>query len=657
MITSWKDIWGVSLASGAAMAIFGAMDPAQAQSNPDASETASVDDIVVTASRRPQPIEQLGSAVSVFDAEQIERQQLTALDEVLERVPGVAITRSGGFGQNTQVRMRGFTTKHVLIMIDGIKVNNASQSSNQFNIDHLFLNNVERVEVLRGPQSGLYGADAVAGVISVFTRRGDGPPETRVSHLYGTHNTYETTVSSDGRLGDFGYSAGAAYYVTDGISIASRPPGNTERDGYENLTLDLRLNWDATEALSLDGWVRYIEAENETDNSFLPADNALGLPASLFQDSPGLTDNDQLFAALKGSYVMLGGRLTHDLQVSRVDITSTSVTPTARQNSEGVTTEAVYHATYDLGDDAFLLGGLEWREEEALFEQPVGAAFAAIDQTLGNQAVFASINLQPLPGLFVSGAARYDDNELFGGETTYRVSAAYNLPPSTGFSGVETKLRASYGTGAESPSLRQLLGSSATFRGNPDLQPESTWMADVGIDQRLEDGRARWSVTVYLGRATDGIFNVFDPTTRLSSPLNIDSPVEMRGVETEAQFKPAKWLDIDVAYTFSEAFTVSDGVQLFGRPKHIASVGATVWPTSRLSVTADAYWRSEFFSDFPSTYEMPGYALMNLGFAYDLTDRLRLSAKVQNLFDETYEEKLGDSTYGRTGQVRLSATF
>lgn len=636
----------------------GAAAPALSQSSDSAPVPAAViDEIIVTASRRPQPVEQLGSAVSVITAEDIERQQLTALDEVLERTPGVSITRSGGVGQNTQVRMRGFTTKHVLIMIDGIKVNNASQSSNQFNIDHLFLNNVERVEILRGPQSGLYGADAVAGVVNVITRRGEGPPKVRASTLYGTHNTYETTLASDGRVGAFGYSAGAAYFDTDGISLASRPPGNTEADGYVNLTLDMRLHWDPNADFALDGWVRYIEAENETDNSFLPADNPLGLPAFLFQDSPGFTDNEQLFAALKGTFRTFDGRLTHEAQVSLVDIAATSVTPGSTQDSEGVTTEAIYHATYDLGGDSFVLAGVEWREEDAQFGRPGGGAFAAIDESLTNAAVFANVSLQPLAGLYLSGAARYDDNELFGGEATFRVSAAYNLQPSPFLAGVDTKLRASYGTGAESPSLRQLLGSSPTFQGNPNLQPESTWMVDAGVDQRLENGRARWSVTAYLGRATDGIFNVFDPAARLSSPINIDSPVEMRGVETEIQLSPADWIDLNAAYTYAEVFTVSDDNQLFGRPKHIASVAATVRPSVPLSITADAYWRSEFFSDFPSTFELPGYALFNLGVAYDLTDQLRLSAKVQNLFDKTYEEKLGDSTYGRTAQIRLSFVY
>lgn len=632
--------------------------PAPAARPTDADPAVeAVEEVVVTASRVPQRVEQLGTAVSVVDAEEIERQQLTVLDEALERVPGVAITRSGGFGQNTQVRMRGFTTKHVLIMVDGIKISNAAESSNQYGVQHLFLNNVERVEVLRGPQSGLYGADAVAGVINVITKRAEGPPKLRGSALYGSHDTYEAVLGSDGRLGSVGYNANVAYFQTEGISLASRPPGNVEPDGYVNLTMDGRVNWDVSESARLDAWVRYIEAENDTDNGFLPANNPQGLPAFLFQDSPGFVDNAQLFAAVKGELDMLEGRLTHTLQASAVDITSTAYGLGPSQDSESLTSEALYFATYRFAPDQFLLLGAEQRREQGSFEQPTGAAFAAVDESLTNTAAFATLNLSPAAGLHLSGAVRRDDNELFGAETTYRVTGAYNLPDSFGPRGLRTKLRASYGTGAEAPSLRQLLGSSPTFQGNPDLQPESTWMADVGLDQRLASGLARWSLTYYQGEATDGIFNIFDPATRKSSPQNIDSPVEMKGVEAELQLSPADWIDLDGAYTWAESYTVSDGLQLFGRPKHIASAAVTLRPDLRTTLTLDGYWRSSFYSDYPSTYVLPGYSLFNLTLARELSENLRLIGKVQNLFDEDYEEKLGDSTYGRTAQIRLSFVY
>lgn len=612
------------------------------------------DRVVVTASRAAQSAERIGSAVSVMDAETIALQQIESLDEVLERIPGVAVTRSGGFGQNTQVRMRGFTTKHVLVMIDGVKLNNPSASSSQFNIDHLLLNNVERVEVLRGPQSGLYGADAVAGVINIVTRRPEGPLSGHASVMAGTEDSHEVTLGAEGGSETFGMLGSLSYYETDGISLASRAPGNVEKDGYENLTVMSRAEWSPTQTFNLSAWLQYIDARNDIDAGFLPADNPLGLPAFLFQDSEGYSDSQQLFAALDGSLETLDGALTHNIQLSRVELDTLFVDPGSRQISEGVTSEAEYYANWEISPRISLLGGAEYRKEEGLFEQPTGFGFALVDDSIENTAVFAETNIGLTDGLYLSGALRHDDNERFGGETTYRTTAAWTLPSGIGARGLETKLRASYGVGAEAPGLRQLLGSSATFQGNPDLQPESNWMFDVGIDQYLASGLAAWSLTYYNGEADDGIFNVTDPATGISSPQNVTSPVDMQGIEADLTIAPAPWIELTASYTWSDVALEGAGVQLFGRPEHSGAAAVTVRPMRNLAITLDGYWRSDFFSDYPSTYEMDGYGLYNLSAVWDVTETVELSARVGNLFDKFYEEKLGDATYGRTAQLRLT---
>ena len=617
-------------------------------------EALTMDEIKVTTSRSALPISQMGDAISILDAADIELQQLSTLDEALERVPGVTITRSGGIGQNTQVRMRGFTTKHVLVLIDGIKVNNASASSNQFGINHLLLDNVERVEVLRGPQSGVYGADAVAGVINVITKRPEGPLKLQGSAMVGEDNTYELSAGVQQGGETYGVSGNFSFYDTDGISLSSRPPGNTEPDGYENLTAQLRGEIRPTDDTEVTAWLRYTDATNEIDAAFLPANNALRLPGFLFQDSPGQNESEQLFGAVKGVWNTWDGKLEHTTQLSYVGLKDLFIAPGSRQESEGTTWEGNYFANFRPSDRLTLLGGAEHRVESAIFEQPVGRGFALIDESIANTAAFTEANLQVLDGLFLSTALRYDNNERFGGEFTHRLTAAYNLPQGGLFPGIETKIRASYGEGAEAPALRQLLGSSATFEGNPDLKPESSWMYDLGIDQRLMSGRASWSATYFLGEANDGIFNVFNPAIAKSSPRNIDSPVEMSGFELDGRVSPAPWIELSGAYTYLESFVKSNGIQLFGRPKNEGSAAVTLRPRSDLAITLDGYWRDEFFSDFPSTYRMPGYSVYGLSAVWSINDRLSLAAKVQNVTDKFYEEKLGDSTYGRTAQLRLT---
>jgi len=258
--------------------------------------------------------------------------------------------------------------------------------------------------------------------------------------------------------------------------------------------------------------------------------------------------------------------------------------------------------------------------------------------------------------LFLSLSGRHDENELFGGVRTGRAAVSWGVPQSlTGEASV--RLRASYGTGREAPSLRQLLGQSATFQGNPDLLPEETWMVDAGIDLISPGGGYSLSVTGYIGEADNGIFSVFNPALGVSSPQNIASVVEMDGIEVEAGAQLTDWLDLTLAYTNARSVIAATGVQLFGRPEHEFSFAFTARATERLNLTFDGYARSDFLSDFPSTFEMPGFELFNASVRYQLNDAVTLQGAVKNILDTEYEYKLGDGTYGRTFDARISVRF
>jgi len=618
-------------------------------------------DTITVYSRVPQRLDQVGSAASLFTAEDIELQDLRVLDDVLQRLPGVAVTRSGGFGQNTQVRMRGFTTKHTLILVDGVRMNNPSEFSNQFGISHVMLDMIERVEVLRGPQSGLYGAEAVAGVISITTKRGRGEPDFRLMGGYGTHNTVQAGIGSQGEIGDFGYAASVSFIETDGISIASRAPGNVEDDGYRNTTASFNLDYRPREVLELRSGVRFAQAVNETDNAFLFGDPVL--PNFLFQDSEGYIDSDQLIVNAGFTADSLGGRLIHDGQIAYTRLDSLSEAPASASDSVGERREIQYFATWQfdgagpyLGSESFFLAGVNHTSDSAQFRSLRGAPFAAIDESVDNLGVYANFNWQIAEDLFLSLSGRHDENELFGGVRTGRAAVSWGVPQSlTGEASV--RLRASYGTGREAPSLRQLLGQSATFQGNPDLLPEETWMVDAGIDLISPGGGYSLSVTGYIGEADNGIFSVFNPALGVSSPQNIASVVEMDGIEVEAGAQLTDWLDLTLAYTNARSVIAATGVQLFGRPEHEFSFAFTARATERLNLTFDGYARSDFLSDFPSTFEMPGFELFNASVRYQLNDAVTLQGAVKNILDTEYEYKLGDGTYGRTFDARISVRF
>lgn len=653
-------ILGCLLACSALVPV-GAGGLAAAQAPAQGEETVQTRDIITVVSRVPQRIDQVGSAASVFTLEQIELQDLRVLDDVLNRVPGVAVTRSGGFGQNTQVRMRGFTTKHTLVLVDGVRVNNPSEFSSQFGIQHVMLDMIERVEVLRGPQSGIYGADAVAGVIAITTRRGSGEPDFRLTGGYGTYDTLQLGMGSQGEIGNLGYAASASYTETDGISIASRAPGNVEDDGYRNTTLSLNLDYAVSPDFDLRGGLRYTQAVNETDNGFLFGDPVL--PNFLFQDSAGSVDNDQLVAHGGASITQFGGRLTHNALLAYTRLESLSDAPASTVESVGEVAEFQYFASWTFGEagtlfgpESFLLAGLDATRESALYRNVRGAPFAAIDRSIDNLGFYANLNWQMAEDLFVSLSARHDENADFGGVQTGRVAVSYGLPDSlTGAWGV--RLRTSLGSGREAPSLRQLFGQSATFQGNPDLATEETWMVDAGIDFTSPSGDYRLGMTAYYGEADNGIFSVFDPALGVSRPQNIASLIEMDGIEVELSAALTDWLDASVTYTNASSVQVSNGQQLFGRPEHEFSFALTARPTDRLSLTFDGYARSDFLSDFPSTFEMPGFDLYNLSARYAFSDAVMVQASLKNIFDTQYEYKLGDGTYGRTLDFRISLRY
>ncbi|MFP4519990.1 MAG: TonB-dependent receptor, partial [Oceanicaulis sp.] len=384
------------------------------------------------------------------------------------------------------------------------------------------------------------------------------------------------------------------------------------------------------------------------------------LPPFLFQDSDGFIESTQ--GVYYAGANLETGLVSHDAQISYTDLESESDEPGGAFVSEGTGLEAVYFARIDLADipvlgpDSFLLAGADWREDTAFYDQLRGSEFAAIDTSLTNAGLFATANLELAEGLFLSLSGRVDDNERFGDVTTGRAALAWTLPEqATGDARI--KLRASYGTGREAPGLRQLFGRSATFEGNPDLEPEETWMWDAGADVALPGDRVRFSLTYYLGEADNGIFNVFDTTAFVSRPQNISSVVEMAGLEAELQVELTPRAMVSAAYTNARSEIVATGQQLFGRPENEFSAALTVRPLERLTLVADAYWRSEFFSDYPQDFELDGYGLLNFSGRYELNNTVELGASVKNVFDETYEEKLGDNTFGRTFQLRVTARF
>ncbi len=616
--------------------------PALAQTVPQAPE------VVVSASRVPLPTERVGSAVTVVTADQIERKQMRVLSDILRGVPGIAINRAGPAGNLTQMRIRGAEGNQTLVIIDGIEVNNPAGES-EFNFGTMPASDIERVEVLRGPQSALYGSDAVGGVIVITTKRGRGPAEARLSTEAGSFRTANGSASLRGSGERFDYSLGATGFTTDGTTITPESEGGNENDGYRNQTYNVRAG--ATLAPNFDVSVvaRHVRNLVETDRQ--PA--VAGVIRTV--DANNKTRSRQRFGRLQTRYALLDGRWDHALGVSRTEDNSDSFTNGSISfEAEGVKDRYDYQTSYSfetpgLAAATHTVTLLADREKDA---QVTRSAFGRSDLDFTNYGYAGEYLLGLWDSLFLSAGLRFDDNEFFDNATTYRLTAAYLL------SGGATRLHASYGTGIKNPTLSELFGFGPNFVPNPNLRPEEGLGWDAGIERTLFGGRVTLDATYFKNRITDLIQGAGNTAVNLQGESKID------GIELSARAALTDRLALRGQYTFTDGQD-SNRVRLVRRPKHLASTTLSYsFLGGRAAVDLGADYNGEQtdfqFSNFFATRRVTvlnDYTLVSLAGTYRLTDRIELVARIENLLDEKYENVRGFEGSGIGAFVGLRTSF
>ena len=604
---------------------------------------------VVTATRVPTSIDRIGNAITVITEQQIRDRQITSVADVLRTVPGLAVNRSGaGVGTQTQVRIRGSEANQTLVLIDGIEVNDPSGGS-EFDFGHLLASGVERIEILRGPQSALYGSDAVGGVINIITKRGSGDPSGYVSLEGGSFQTGRADAGVSGGTEKISYSFYASGYHSDGISLASRKRGFDENDGYSNRTAGGRLGFTPFEALQLDFVGRWTQARLENDGF----DG--GSSPNIVIDSNDDTQVWQRFGRAQASLDTLGGAWQHiagasiadsrrDFRTGKVD---TSMFDGRKkkfdyQSNLSYSTETLAPAEHST------VVGVE-RESEHVVNR---SAFSDIDRQLDTTSVFAQQGITLWDSLTLTAAGRHDWNELFEDETTWRFSGAYLFRESG------TKLKASYGTAVKAPDIFQLFGFTSMFQGNPNLVPEHSRGWDAGIEQTFLGGRAAVELT-YFDQRIDNLIQGFGNTA-----INLPGESKANGIELSGRYSPVSALDLTASYTYMDTRD-ANGDELVRRPQHIASFTGTYrFLENRASVTLGIDYnrntRDNVFFPFPQPLQrfvLDDYTLVRLAGSYKLTDRVTLFGRVENALNEQYEEVFSFATPGRAAFAGVRATF
>lgn len=619
----------------------------------DADDKKPIDNIVVTAHLTPVTGPEISSAYSVVDRAQFKRRQSIFAADILQDLPGLAVSRSGTFGSQTVVRVRGAEANQVMVMIDGIRVNDLA-SDDAYNFANLTSYDIERIEVLRGPQSALYGSDAMAGVINVITRRGDQPLNARAFIERGSVDTPgPDTWSAGGQIGTarekVNINFGASYLDTDGTNISRQ---GSEQDGFRNLTTTFNAAYAPIDKLGFDFLGRYTDAENDFD------DADFGLPV----DADRVTESTQTYLQGKMHLAVFDARWTHEWRLTWVDTDNVTLHDNVRNGSTAGEKLGVYYQTSvqlyadPAGHKDHRLTFAIDHQEQDYRQRGIVQSFGDPnkDEELDNTGFVAEYLAQPLADWALSLAIRYDDNSDFEDVTTYRATTSYL------FDEFDVRIRGSLGTGRKNPTFTERFGfftsASSGFVGNPDLEPEESTGWDIGIDKGFLDGRLTLNGTYFNEKLDDEINGFFfDPVLMSFTAINEPGTSDRKGVETALDAQLPANVDLNASYTYTDATEpgASGGDQReIRRPRHMAALNINYgFARDRGNLNFNASYtgkqQDDDFSTFPANrVDLDAYTLVNLAFSFEIMQRVTVTARVDNLFDKDYENVFGFASPG-----------
>ncbi len=595
--------------------------------------------VVVTATRTPQPLEVTGTSMSVITADELKTQQTVVVTDILAETPGLTVVRNGGPGQTTTISIRGAEAGQTLALIDGVRINDPSSVDDQAILGDLMVNNIDRIEVLRGPQSTLYGSDAIGGVVNVLTRRGgDAPFAITASAEGGSFDTWHLNTGASGTASSLEYGAALNFLDTGGISAADENNGNPEADGTRNFGATANTRYHVNDDISVDLRGYYTQSHTEIDG-FPP-------PAFSFQDDPEF-GTASLAAGYAGvNLALFGGRFQNRLALiasesnrkffGEFDFFTNAYSPAENFFAKGDATRIEYQGIFDVDKDDQLTFGAETQRvslsTQSLQFDPGPTKGAR--RTTGYYAQWQSTLFDQLT---LTGGVRLEDDDEFGTHTSVKVAGAWRVP------GFDTTLRANYGDGFKAPTLYQLFSQYQ----NPfhDLKPETSNGWEVGADHGFFDGRGRVSLTYFERRTHNQIDFLPTATFPFGYYENLNR-TRANGIEAEIGMRLSEALSVSADYTNLATKDLGTGLQLARKPDNSASATVTWLATSDLTLGGTLIYVGPRFDDRGNFTRLAANTTVNLFGSWRLFDKTELFARVENLLDE---EKEPVFTYGRPG--------
>jgi vitamin B12 transporter len=618
-----------------ALAAFIAAPPAFADTSAD-PET-----VVVTATRTPQPAGITGESVSVVTGADLQIQQIDVVTDALAEIPGVSVSRDGGVGQTTSVNIRGAETGQTLVLIDGVRLNDPSSVDDQAVLGDLLVNNIDRIEVLRGPQSTLYGSDAIGGVVDILTKRGGAEPfAVNASAEGGSFDTWHLNAAANGTAGDVEYGAAANYFDTNGISAADARNGNTETDPYRNLGATMNTRVHLSDILSVD--LRGYYTQSHTDFDGFPP------PNYTFRDDPEF-GTASLIAGYAGvNLSLLDGRFTNRVafigsesnrkDFGEFDFFTNAFSPTENFFARGDAQRFEYQGTFDIDKANQLVFGAE-TQRVAISTQSLEFDPGPTHGSKRINGYYAQYQSTLFDQLTLTGGVRLDDDSEFGTHTSVKLAGAWNIP------GWDTTLHANYGDGFKAPTLYELYSQYK----NPfhALKPETAQGYEVGLDHMFLDNRVRASLT-WFERHTGEMIEFVDTFTYPYGYYDNVARSRSRGIEAEFDAKLTDTLSVSADWTNMSSKDLTTGLDLARRPDNTASGTVTWKPLDKLTLGGSVVFQGARYDNGGNSTSDQADTTVDLFGSYVVFGKTEVYARVENLMDQDEEPVAG---YGRTGRA------
>ncbi|MCW8931905.1 MAG: TonB-dependent receptor [Gammaproteobacteria bacterium] len=565
--------------------------------------------IIVTANRTATTVDETLAPVSIITKEDIQRSQASSVTDILKTTPGMSLSGSGGFGSSSGFSMRGTNTDHILYLIDGVPIGSAT--SGQTSIQYLPVSQIERIEVVRGPRSSLYGSDAIGGVVQIFTNK-SGEKKITASAGYGSDNTREMTASySNGNEKSY-FSGGVSTFNTDGYDFYGYQTGfpaptanaaDEDEDGYKNYSISLNGGYELNDSLKLSGVFLRSQGENEFDG-YANKDSQTEFTDQIMSGIADYKVNDIFNTQLKISR-------SYDKQYNQLQENTSKTRFNTKSDLVSWQNEIVIRE-YDL-----LTLGLDYKDEK------IDSSTDYSEESRWNQAAFAQY--QYVGDVFDTQVSfRHDDNEEFGTHNTWSFGTGFNLDKNV-------RITTSYGTAFKAPTFNDMYWpADFFFTGNPDLKPEESESFDFGVE--LTTGETIWTAH-YFDTSIRNLITYVNSYPSISKMENV-SKADIDGLELTVSTDIYGW-KLNANASFTDPIDTETGLMLSRRSKRNLNISLDK-STGAFSYGASVIASSERYNKVGEDEQLPGFGYMNIRAAWEMNKQWTIKAKVDNLFDKEY---------------------